>query len=156
MSGFPGDGLSSCPCPYISGQLNSCHEVVFVLYWIMTGYVTAKVNKHEKHPQTLWVESLPVIMVPGQTSPRDATSVHKINFLEQTCPTLSNKPANPPVSIFPSAYCVWDYLDLHHSDKAVTSRAANITHSKTNIRCIWHECCKAWSDQLGQCYKTEI
>lgn len=54
----------------VLGQLNSCHEVVFVLYWITTGYVTAKVNKHEKHPQTLWVESLPVIMVPGQISPR--------------------------------------------------------------------------------------
>lgn len=140
----------------VLSQLNGCHEVVFVLYWIMTGYVTAKVNKHEEHPQTLCVESLPVITVPRQISPRDATSVHEVNFLEQTCPTLSNTPANPPIFVFPSAYCVWDYLDLLHSDKAVTSRAANIADSETNMRCVLHECCKEWSDQQGQCYKAEM
>ena len=73
-------------------------------------------------------------------------------FLEQNCPIISNKSANPLTRIFLSAYCVWTYyLDLHDSDKALTSRAASITDSKPNMRLILPECYKVWNDQLGQC-----
>lgn len=46
-------------------------------------------------------------------------------------------------------------MDLHHGDKALTSRAASITDSKTNMKIMLPECYKVWSNQLGQCYKTE-
>lgn len=111
LSGFPGDELSSfCALAHtfqVLSQLNDCHKVVFVLYWIMTGYVTAQVSKHGEHPQTLCVESVPVIMIPGQISPRDAAKIHEmINFLEQACPIISNKSVKPLMGIFPSAFCV--------------------------------------------------
>lgn len=58
-----------------------CHKVVFVLYWIMTRYVTAKVSRHEEHPQNLCEESLPVIMIPGPSSPRCAATIQD-DFLD--------------------------------------------------------------------------
>lgn len=141
LSGFPGDGLSSFHAPadtfQVLSQLEDCHEVVFVVCWIMTGYVTTKVSKHGEHPQILCAESLQVMMIPGQIIPRDAA---EINFLEQTCPIISNNSANPAIYIFPSAYSVWDYTDLRHRDEALTSRAATLTDSKTNMRLILPEC----------------
>ncbi|PKU42322.1 hypothetical protein llap_7365 [Limosa lapponica baueri] len=81
LSGFPGDELCSfyalAHTFQVLSQLNDCHEALFVLYWIMTGYVTAK-----------------------------------------------------------------DYMDLHHSDGALTSRAASVPDSKTNMRLILPKCYK--------------
>jgi len=90
LSGFPGDGLPSFRALahtfQVLSQLNNCHEVVFVLHWIMTGYVTAKVSKCGEHPQTLCVESVSVVMNPGQISPGVAATIQETNFSRTDLP----------------------------------------------------------------------
>lgn len=50
-----------------------CHKADFVLYWIMTSHITAKVRTHGENPQC--EESLPLTVIYGPISPRSAATI---------------------------------------------------------------------------------
>lgn len=88
-------------------------------------------------------------MIPGESSPKDAAGISEI--LELTHSITSSESGNPLIHTLLSAYCVWDCLDLHHSDEAQTSRSVSVTDSKMSMRLILPKCYEVHGDQLGQC-----